>query len=147
MDIALTPDGSEEIAKRSRGTPRIAVRLLRRVRDYAHAAKRDSVDHKLADSSLTKLDVDALGLDGADRRYMRFIAEHYNGGPVGVETLAAGLAEQRDAIEETIEPFLIQLGFIQRTPRGRMLSAGGFKHLGMKAPPGPAQPDLLDDSD
>ena len=144
MSTPITGDGAEEIARRSRGTPRIAVRLLRRVRDFAHAAANAPIDRKLADASLLQLEVDGLGLDSSDRRYMRYIAEHYAGGPVGVETVAAGLSEQRDAIEETIEPYLLQIGFIQRTPRGRMLTAGAFKHLGMKAPRTKAQqPDFL----
>jgi len=134
LDIDITKDGSHEIACRSRGTPRIAIRLLRRVRDFAHAAGKKEIDKALADSSLKRLEVDGLGLDSADHRYLRYIAEHYQGGPVGVETIAAGLSEQRDAIEETIEPYLLQVGFIQRTPRGRMLTQGCFKHLGLKAP-------------
>jgi len=134
LKLTLSDDGAEEIAKRSRGTPRIAVRLLKRVRDFADSAKAVSVDAQLADRSLLRLEVDALGLDASDRRYMRFIADHYNGGPVGIETIAAGLSEQRDSIEETIEPFLIQLGMIHRTPRGRVLTAGAFAHLGLKAP-------------
>ena len=134
LKIAITQDGSHEIARRSRGTPRIALRLLRRVRDFAHAGKTDVIDAKLADHSLKRLEVDSLGLDSADHRYLRYIAEFYQGGPVGVETIAAGLSEQRDTIEETIEPYLLQIGFLQRTPRGRMLTAGCFKHLGLKAP-------------
>lgn len=134
LGINMTRDGSEEIARRARGTPRIAVRLLRRIRDFAHAQKSDTIDRKLADTSLIHLEVDALGLDASDRRYMRFIAEHYAGGPVGVETVAAGLSEQKDTIEETIEPFLLQLGFLQRTPRGRMLTTSAFTHLGLPTP-------------
>lgn len=134
LSMPVTPEGSHEIARRSRGTPRIAVRLLKRVRDFAQAQGATSIDARIADSSLLKLEVDRLGLDSADRRYLTYIAEHYNGGPVGVETIAAGLSEQRDAIEETIEPFLLQTGFLQRTPRGRMLTAACFHHLGMKAP-------------
>jgi Holliday junction DNA helicase RuvB len=134
MTMELTDDGALEVAKRARGTPRIAVRLLKRVRDFAHAAGKDTVDQKLADGALKRLEVDALGLDSADRRYLTYIAEHYSGGPVGVETIAAGLSEQRDAIEETIEPYLLQIGFVQRTPRGRMLTTGCFAHLGLKAP-------------
>ncbi len=133
FNINITKDGSHEIARRSRGTPRIAIRLLRRVRDFAHAADKNTIDETLADSSLKRLEVDELGLDSADRRYLRYIADHYQGGPVGVGTIAAGLSEQRDAIEETIEPYLLQIGFIQRTPRGRMLTATCFKHLGLKA--------------
>jgi len=134
LKIDITKDGSHEIARRSRGTPRIAIRLLRRVRDFAHADKKSVIDKLLADSSLKRLEVDELGLDSADRRYLHYIAEHYQGGPVGVETIAAGLSEQRDAIEETIEPFLLQIGYLQRSPRGRLLTKGCFKHLGLKAP-------------
>lgn len=134
LDIGMTPEGAHEIARRSRGTPRIAVRLLRRVRDFASAANAKTIDAQLADNSLKRLEVDSLGLDSADHRYLKFIAQHYQGGPVGVETIAAGLSEQRDAIEETIEPYLLQIGFVQRTPRGRMLTKGCFAHLGMSAP-------------
>ena len=134
LGIGITPEGSLEVAKRSRGTPRIAIRLLRRVRDFAHAEGLQRIEGKLADSALKRLEVDALGLDSADHRYLKYIAEYYQGGPVGVETIAAGLSEQRDAIEETIEPYLLQIGFIQRTPRGRMLTPGCFAHLGMKVP-------------
>ncbi|MBY0406305.1 MAG: Holliday junction branch migration DNA helicase RuvB [Rickettsiales bacterium] len=141
LGISIMPDGSHEIARRSRGTPRIALRLLRRVRDFAHAAGRSVIDAELADASLRRLEVDALGLDSADHRYLRYIADHYAGGPVGVETIAAGLSEQRDAIEETIEPYLLQLGFLQRTPRGRMLTPGCFKHLGL-TPPAPLSEPL-----
>lgn len=130
----LTEDGANEIANRSRGTPRIALRLLRRVRDFAHVSGADEICHKSADHSLARLEVDASGLDSADRRYLRFIAEKYAGGPVGIETIAAGLSEQRDSIEEAIEPYLLQLGFIQRTPRGRMLTPQAFMHLGLAAP-------------
>ena len=144
LQIEITPDGSHEIARRSRGTPRIAIRLLRRVRDFAHAAKKTIIDKTLADSSLRRLEVDALGLDSADHRYLRYIADHYQGGPVGVETIAAGLSEQRDAIEETIEPYLLQIGFIQRTPRGRLLTQGCFGHLGLKAPARVAELPLLE---
>ena len=143
MRLPITPEGSREIAARSRGTPRIAVRLLKRVRDFAHAQKKETVDGKLADASLTRLEVDALGLDSADRRYLTYIAEHYAGGPVGVETIAAALSEQRDSIEETIEPYLLQIGFLQRTPRGRMLTAGCFKHLGLPAPCAAGDPTLF----
>jgi holliday junction DNA helicase RuvB len=147
LQIEITPDGSHEIARRSRGTPRIAIRLLKRVRDFAHAASRGTIDKALADHSLKRLEVDALGLDSADHRYLRYIADHYQGGPVGVETIAAGLSEQRDAIEETIEPYLLQIGFIQRTPRGRLLTQGCFKHLGIKPPVQVATLPLLDTED
>lgn len=146
LDIAMSEDGAREIACRSRGTPRIAVRLLRRVRDFANVAGKSVIDAVVADHALKQLEVDERGLDSADRRYMSVIAEFYGGGPVGVETLAAALSEQRDSIEETIEPFLIQTGFIQRTPRGRMLTKLGFAHLGLEAPAAlPMQADLLDE--
>lgn len=146
LNIKFTQDGADEIAKRSRGTPRIALRLLRRVRDFASVKGISEVDAKTADDALNRLEVDAKGLDSADRRYLKFIAEHYGGGPVGVETISAGLSEQRDSIEDTIEPYLIQNGFIQRTPRGRMLTTNAWKHLGLKAPAKqPEQADLLDD--
>ena len=134
LGIGIEKKAALEIAKRSRGTPRIAVRLLRRVRDFAQAASSDIINHKIADSSLIKLDVDYAGLDASDHRYLRFIALNYNGGPVGVETIAAGLSEQRDSIEETIEPYLMQCGFIQRTPRGRLLTPKAFSHINVKLP-------------
>jgi len=134
LGIGMSPDGANEIARRSRGTPRIAGRLLRRVRDFAHVDKADTVDRKLADRALLELEVDAAGLDAMDRRYLTTIAEHYGGGPVGVETLAAALSEPRDAIEEIIEPFLIQRGLLQRTPRGRLITAAAFRHLGLAEP-------------
>ena len=134
LGIGITADGANEIARRSRGTPRIAGRLLRRVRDFAHAAKTDKIERKLADSALIELEVDAAGLDAMDRRYLLTIAENYGGGPVGVETLAAALSEPRDAIEEIIEPFLIQKGLLQRTPRGRLITAHAFRHLGLAEP-------------
>jgi Holliday junction DNA helicase RuvB len=135
MGVELAPDGAAEIARRARGTPRIAVRLLRRVRDFAAVARQAVIDRAAADAALTRLEVDAAGLDAMDRRYLGCIAEHYAGGPVGVETLAAALAEERDTIEDVIEPFLLQQGFIQRTPRGRMLAAAGWRHVGREAPP------------
>jgi Holliday junction DNA helicase RuvB len=134
LGIGMSADGANEIARRSRGTPRIAGRLLRRVRDFAHAAGSQQIDRKLADRALLQLEVDAGGLDAMDRRYLMTIAEHYGGGPVGVETLAAALSEPRDAIEEIIEPFLIQKGFLQRTPRGRVITGHAFKHLGLAEP-------------
>jgi holliday junction DNA helicase RuvB len=134
LGIGMTEEGANEIARRSRGTPRIAGRLLRRVRDFAHAAGEAQVDRKLADRALLQLEVDAAGLDSMDRRYLTTIAESYGGGPVGVETLAAALSEPRDAIEEIIEPFLIQKGFLQRTPRGRLITGHAFKHLGLAEP-------------
>lgn len=147
LSIDITADGSQEIARRSRGTPRIALRLLRRVRDYAHADGKKRIDSKMADKSLKRLEVDNIGLDSADRRYLNYIAEHYQGGPVGVETISAALSEQRDSIEETIEPYLLQIGFIQRTPRGRMLTTTCFKHLGVEPPRQAAALPLLHDSD
>lgn len=137
-------DGALEIAKRSRGTPRIAGRLLRRVVDFAIVEGNGAISRDLADGALTRLGVDQLGLDGADRRYLRLIAEAYQGGPVGVETLSAALSESRDALEEVIEPFLLQQGLIQRTPRGRALAPRGWKHLGLDAPEAPGQGILFD---
>ena len=132
----LTDDGALEIARRSRGTPRIAGRLLRRVRDFAHAAGADLIDAATADRSLSRLEIDSLGLDAMDRRYLTMIADLYGGGPVGVETLAAGLSEPRDTIEDVIEPYLIQLGLIARTARGRCLNGRGWTHLGLTPPAG-----------
>ena len=134
LGIAITADGAAEVARRSRGTPRIAGRLLRRLRDFAAVAGVDEIDAALADSGLARLEVDRLGLDLMDRRYLDCIATSYNGGPVGVDTLAAALSEQRDAIEEVIEPFLIQQGLVRRTARGRMLADRAFRHLGVAAP-------------
>jgi holliday junction DNA helicase RuvB len=134
MGIGMTPEGSNEIARRSRGTPRIAGRLLRRVRDFAIVAGDASITRVLADRSLTLLDVDSIGLDIMDRRYLTTIADKFSGGPVGIETIAAALSEPRDAIEEIVEPFLIQLGFVQRTPRGRVLTPHAFRHLGLPEP-------------
>ena len=128
------PDGAREIARRARGTPRIAGRLLRRVVDFAVVEGDGSITRALADNALTRLGVDHLGLDGADRRYLRLIAENYAGGPVGIETLSAALSESRDSLEEVIEPFLLQQGLIQRTPRGRMLAHKAWTHLGLDAP-------------
>ena len=136
LGLAIAPDGATEVARRARGTPRIAGRLLRRVRDFADVAGDAVVDARTADSALTRLEVDALGLDAMDRRYLTMIANIYRGGPVGVETLAAGLSEPRDTIEEVIEPYLIQLGLVARTARGRILNAGGWKHLGLNPPAG-----------
>ena len=134
MGIALETEGAQEIARRSRGTPRVAGRLLRRVRDFAIVEGAKSVTRKIADGALRLLDVDSIGLDQMDRRYLETIAKHFSGGPVGVETLAAALSEPRDAIEDIIEPYLIQQGFLQRTPRGRMLTSHAFKHLGIDEP-------------
>ena len=134
LGIGMTGDGANEIARRARGTPRIAGRLLRRVRDFAHVDGAKSIDRKTADRALGELEVDSSGLDAMDRRYLLTIARSYGGGPVGVDTMAAALSEPRDAIEDIIEPFLIQKGFIQRTPRGRLLTSHAFKHLGLAEP-------------
>jgi Holliday junction DNA helicase RuvB len=148
LGIGISPDGAREIARRARGTPRIAGRLLKRVRDFASVDGQSSIDAKAADRALVQLEVDAGGLDGMDRRYLMVIAENYGGGPVGVETLAAALSEPRDAIEEIIEPYLVQQGFLQRTPRGRVLTAHAFKHLGLAEPKrDAAQMPLFDQGD
>jgi Holliday junction DNA helicase RuvB len=143
LGVDVRDDGAQEIAKRSRGTPRIAGRLLRRVRDFAHAAGSDTIDSKVADAALSRLEIDALGLDAMDRRYLTMIADLYGGGPVGIETLAAGLSEPRDTIEDVIEPYLIQLGLIARTARGRCLNGRGYAHLGLTPPQG-SQTGLFD---
>lgn len=143
LDLAVSPDGAEEIARRARGTPRIAGRLLRRVRDFANVAGASIVDAKTADTALNRLEVDGLGLDAMDRRYLTMIADIYRGGPVGVETLAAGLSEPRDTVEEVIEPYLIQIGMIARTARGRCLNGAAWKHLGI-VPPSTVQDGLFD---
>ncbi len=144
LGMRMTPDGAAEIARRARGTPRVAGRLLRRLRDFAEIAGIDPIDRAAAADGLARLDVDHLGLDAMDRRYLRRIAEHHQGGPVGVETLAAALAEARDTLEDVIEPYLIQEGLVLRTARGRMLGRAAWRHLGL-APPdaGVVQPDLL----
>ncbi|MCU0885826.1 MAG: Holliday junction branch migration DNA helicase RuvB [Beijerinckiaceae bacterium] len=134
MGIGMSPDGANELAKRSRGTPRIAGRLLRRVRDFAIVDGADQITRGVADKALRLLDVDAIGLDLMDRRYLMMVAEKFGGGPVGIETIAAALSEPRDAIEDIIEPFLLQQGFLQRTPRGRLLTGAAFRHLGMVEP-------------
>ena len=142
--MVLTEDGAEEISRRSRGTPRVANRLLRRVRDIASVAGLEAVDAKAADAALTRLGVDTLGLDSLDRRYLSTLADTYLGGPVGVETMAAALGEQRDVLEEVIEPYLMQQGLVQRTPRGRMLAPQGYRYLGLAMPQDRlAQLDLL----
>jgi holliday junction DNA helicase RuvB len=134
LGIGVTADGANEIARRARGTPRIAGRLLRRVRDFAAVAGAQAIDRAVADKALAALEVDAAGLDAMDRRYLTTIALNYGGGPVGVETLAAALSEPRDAIEDIIEPYLIQCGFLQRTPRGRLITSHAFRHLGLQEP-------------
>jgi Holliday junction DNA helicase RuvB len=134
LGIVVTADGSNEIARRARGTPRIAGRLLRRVRDFASVDGAAAIDRAVADKALAALEVDVAGLDAMDRRYLTTIVMHYGGGPVGVETLAAALSEPRDAIEDIIEPYLIQCGLLQRTPRGRLVTGHGFRHLGLPEP-------------
>jgi holliday junction DNA helicase RuvB len=134
LAIGMTKDGANEIARRARGTPRIAGRLLRRVRDFANVDGATAIDRAVADRALIALEVDAAGLDAMDRRYLSTVAVNYGGGPVGIETIAAALSEPRDAIEEIIEPFLIQQGFVQRTPRGRLLTGHAFRHLGLAEP-------------
>ena len=144
LGMVLSDDGALEVARRSRGTPRVAGRLLRRVRDIASVAGHQVVDAAAADQALTQLGVDGQGLDAMDRRYLTAMAEHYGGGPVGVDTLAAVLAEQRDVLEEVIEPYLMQTGLLMRTPRGRCLSRAGWDYIGLTPPKG-AQLDLLMD--
>ena len=145
LNAPATPDGALEIARRARGTPRIAGRLLRRVVDFAIVEGDGTVTAEIADRALTRLGVDGLGLDGADRRYLGLIAEQYGGGPVGVETIAAALSEARDAIDEVIEPYLLQQGLVQRTPRGRMLGGKAWGHLGLTKPAAPGQTELFDE--
>jgi len=135
LGLRLTADGAREIAGRARGTPRIAGRLLKRVRDFASVAGHATVDARIADAALTRLEVDGRGLDAFDKRYLKLIAESFSGGPVGIETIAAALGESRDAIEDVVEPFLLQQGFVQRTPRGRLLTGAAYGHLGLAAPP------------
>ncbi|HKJ74931.1 MAG TPA: Holliday junction branch migration DNA helicase RuvB, partial [Alphaproteobacteria bacterium] len=148
LGIGLTSAGAEEIAHRSRGTPRVANRLLRRVRDFAAVAGIDPIDAVAADKALTRLEVDSRGLDAMDRRYLNCIGVDFGGGPVGVETIAAALSEPRDAIEDIIEPYLIQQGFVQRTPRGRVITDAARSHMGLpKAQGGAGQMDMLDSED
>ncbi|MFQ5971650.1 MAG: Holliday junction branch migration DNA helicase RuvB [Alphaproteobacteria bacterium] len=142
LAMSLTDKGAHEIARRARGTPRVAGRLLRRVRDFASVDGTESIDAEAADAALWRLNVDILGLDAMDRRYLGCIAESYGGGPVGAETLAVALSEERDTLEDVIEPYLIQRGFVQRTPRGRMLTEAAYRHLGL-AKPAQHQLDLL----
>ena len=143
LNMNLTVDGAQEISRRSRGTPRVAGRLLRRVRDFADLDGGGKIDAKAADRALNRLEVDGRGLDAMDRRYLGCIAEKFGGGPVGVETLAAALSEERDTIEEVIEPYLIQQGFLMRTPRGRALGPEAFRHLGLAEPEAISQLDLI----
>jgi Holliday junction DNA helicase RuvB len=142
LGAAISPDGAREIAKRSRGTPRIAGRLLRRVRDFAAVEGAAVINAKVADRALTMLEVDGEGLDALDHRYIGCILKHYDGGPVGIETLAAALSEPRDALEEIVEPYLLQQGFIGRTPRGRVLTLKSYRHLGVSGPARAAAPEL-----
>ncbi len=144
LGVGAESEGCREIARRARGTPRIAGRLLRRVVDFVTVEGDGQLTRAIADRALTRLGVDHLGLDGADRRYMLLLAENYGGGPVGVETIAAALSESRDAIEEVIEPFLLQQGLVLRTPRGRMLGMKAWRHLGLEAPKAPGQSDLFE---
>jgi Holliday junction DNA helicase RuvB len=143
LNVPMSEDGAMEIARRARGTPRVAGRLLRRVRDFAAMAGDSPIDARIADMALQRLEVDRDGLDSMDRRYLRCIAEHYSGGPVGAETLSAALGEERDVIEEVIEPFLVQQGLVQRTPRGRILASGAYRVLGLNPPAAMPQLDLL----
>jgi Holliday junction DNA helicase RuvB len=149
MGVALGEDGAAEIAARSRGTPRVAGRLLRRVRDFAEAEGATVIDRKAAARALARLDVDEAGLDALDRKYLLALIENYGGGPAGVETLAYAIAEARDAVEDVIEPFLMQQGFIQRTPRGRTACPKAYGHLGLTPPATPAaakaQPGLFEE--
>jgi Holliday junction DNA helicase RuvB len=147
MGIGMTPDGATEIARRSRGTPRVAGRLLRRVRDFAAVADAPQIDAVLAGKALDALEVDNEGLDALDRRYLACIAKAHDGGPVGIETIAAALSEPRDAIEEIVEPYLLQQGFIGRTPRGRIVTLKAYRHLGMSGPQRLSSPQsgLFDD--
>jgi Holliday junction DNA helicase RuvB len=143
LNAPMSEDGAMEIARRARGTPRVAGRLLRRVRDFAATDGTPLIDARIADIALQRLEVDRDGLDAMDRRYLRCIAEHYSGGPVGAETLSAALGEERDVIEEVIEPYLVQQGLVQRTPRGRILASGAYRVLGLNPPAALPQLDLL----
>lgn len=145
LGATLTNEGAFEIARRSRGTPRIALRMLRRVWDFALHKNATEIDKKIADEALLRLDVDKEGLDISDRKYLSYIADNYDGGPVGIDTISAGLSEERDAIEETIEPYLLQIGFIQRTPRGRVLANKAYEHLGVKKLKNTTHQDLLEE--
>jgi Holliday junction DNA helicase RuvB len=144
MGVDADPEGTREIACRARGTPRIAGRLLRRVVDFAVVEGGGRLTKAIADRALTRMGVDGIGLDGGDRRYLMLLAEHYGGGPVGIETISAALSESRDALEDVIEPYLLQQGLLQRTPRGRMLAARAWRHLGLDAPRTQGQTDLFE---
>ena len=143
LDLELTAEGAQEIARRARGTPRVAGRLLRRVRDFVSVTGSGTVDAEAADGALNRLEVDTMGLDAMDRRYLKSIADNYGGGPVGAETLSAALSEERDTIEEMVEPYLIQQGLLMRTPRGRVLAEGAYRHLGLNTPKNIRQLELL----
>ncbi len=145
LECSITPEGAFEIARRSRGTPRIANRLLRRVRDFAQVKAQGEINHEVADAALTMLDVDALGLDVMDRKLLLAVIEKFSGGPVGVDNLAAAIGEERDTIEDVIEPYLIQQGYMQRTPRGRVATLAAYRHFGLAAPARDSTPDLWTD--
>lgn len=145
LGLSMSVDGALEIARRARGTPRVAGRLLRRVRDLAEHEGATTIDRAVADKALLRLGVDDIGLDTQDKRYLNALCDMFGGGPVGLDTLAAALSEARDAIEDVIEPYLIQKGFLQRTPRGRMATARAYAHLGLAAPVKPATPTLFDE--
>lgn len=132
LNTKISEDGAREIAKRSRGTVRIAIRLLKRIRDFALVARKDTIDLEITNSALARLHIDKIGLDLSDMRYLHFIADNYDGGPVGIDTIAAALSEERDSVEDTIEPYLIQCGFLNKTPRGRVLTNMAYRHLGLK---------------
>jgi Holliday junction DNA helicase RuvB len=143
LNVAIDPEGALEVAKRSRGTPRIANRLLRRVRDYAQVKASGVVTREVADTALRMLDVDAIGLDLMDRKLLSAVIEKFGGGPVGVENLAAAIGEERDTIEDVLEPYLIQQGYLQRTPRGRVATTLAYRHLGLVQEPGARGGDLF----
>jgi Holliday junction DNA helicase RuvB len=142
LKVAMSPEGAAEIARRSRGTPRVAGRLLRRVRDFATVDKAKIITAEMADRALRQLEVDSEGLDALDHRYLICIAKNYDGGPVGIETISAALSEPRDALEEIVEPYLLQQGFIGRTPRGRVLTLRAYRHLGLSGPARAANPQI-----
>ena len=147
LKVPIDEQGAREIARRSRGTPRIANRLLRRVRDYAEVKAKGVITAPVADAALTMLDVDAIGLDTMDRRLLQAVIEKFSGGPVGLDNVAAAIGEERDTIEDVLEPYLIQQGFLQRTPRGRIATPAAWRHFGLTSPDRPAGPDLFDESD
>ena len=147
LEVEINPQGAREIAGRSRGTPRISNRLLRRVRDFAEVKADGRISREVADAALKMLDVDVLGLDVMDRKLLLAVIERFDGGPVGVDNLAAAIGEERDTIEDVLEPYLIQQGYLQRTPRGRMATASAFRHFGLVQPKNAATPDLWDASD